>query len=82
MADYELTVEELEALESAINGVSMLSGNRDAIIGARKTATEGIPVLIDKVRRELEMLDDLVPALIDNNKFVQTYKNNRRIIDR
>ena len=82
MTDYELTTEELDALGASINGVSMLSGNRDAIIGASKTATDGIPVLIDKVRNQLEVLDDLVPALIDNDKFVQTYKNNRRIIDR
>ncbi len=82
MADYELKVEECDALEAAINGVAMLSGNRDAIIGARKTATDGIPELIKKLRSSLEILDDLVPALITNAKFVQTYKNNRRIIDR
>ena len=82
MADYKLSVEELDALEAAINGVAMLSGNRDAIIGKRKTATDGIPVLIDRIRTQLEMLDDLVPALVDDADFVQTYKNNRRIIDR
>ena len=82
MADYKLSVEELDALEAAINGVAMLSGNRDAIIGKRKTATDGIPVLIDRIRTQLEMLDDLVPALVGDADFVQTYKNNRRIIDR
>lgn len=82
MNGYELTDDELEALASAINGVAMLSGNRDAMIGSGKTATEGIPVCIDKIRKQLEILDDLVPALISNETFVQTYKNNRRIIDR
>ena len=82
MADYKLSVEELDALEAAINGVAMLSGNRDSIIGTRKTATDGIPVLIDRIRTQLELLDDLVPALVGDAAFVQTYKNNRRIIDR
>ena len=82
MADFGLSVEELDALEAAINGVAMLSGDRDGIIGARKTATQGIQDQIDKIRDQLEILDDLVPALVSDNTFVQTYKNNRRIIDR
>lgn len=82
MNGYELTDAVLEAVGSSINGFAMLSGNRDAMIGAGKTATEGIPVCIDKIRIQLEMLDDLVPALISNETFVQNYKNNRRIIDR
>ena len=82
MNGYELTDNELGALEAAINSVALLSGNRDAQVGAGKTATEGIPVCIDKIRLQLEMLDDLVPALISNNTFVQDYLNNRQIIDR
>ncbi len=60
----------------------MLSGNRDAIIGTRKTATDGIPELIAHMRSQLEILNDLIPALVGDNIFVQIYKNNRRIIDR
>lgn len=82
MNGYELTREQLDELEAAINGVVLLLGNRDAIIGVRKTATEAIPVLIDKLRKELEIMDDLAPALIKDAKFVNTYNNNRRIIDR
>lgn len=80
--DYELTQEMLDTLQSSINGIALLSGNRDAIIGTRKTATDQIPELINRIRVQLTMLDDLVPALIPDEKFVQTYKNNRRIIDR
>lgn len=80
--DYELKQEALDTLESSINGVSMLSGNRDSVIGVRKTATDRIPVLVSRIRNQLTILDDLVPALINDEKFVQTYKNNRRIIDR
>lgn len=82
MADYDLSQERLDTLESAINGVAMLSGNRDAIIGKRKTATEQIPELIKRIRLQLTMLDDLFPALVGDKAFVDTYENNRRIIDR
>ena len=82
MTDYELSVEDLDAQQSAINGVAMLAGERDAIIGSRKTATEGIPEVIDQMRKQFDMLDDLVPAMIDDKTFVNTYQNNRRIIDR
>jgi hypothetical protein len=82
MTDYELSVEDLDALQSAINGVAMLAGERDAIIGSRKTATEGIPEVIDQIRKQFDILDDLVPAMIDDKTFVNTYQNNRRIIDR
>ena len=82
MTDYELSAEDLDALQSAINGVAMLAGERDSIIGSRKTATEGIPEVIDQIRKQFDMLDDLVPAMLDDKTFVNTYQNNRRIIDR
>lgn len=80
--DYELTQEMLDTFESSINGASLLSGNRDAIIGTRKTATDQIPVLVGRIRKQLEILDDLIPAMIADEKFVRTYQNNRRIFDR
>ncbi len=82
MAGYELGPEELDALEAAINEVTTLSGKRDGIIGLRKTATDSIAALIDQIRHQLELLDDLIPGLVTDPTFVQTYKNNRRIIDR
>ena len=82
MDGYDLTQDKLDALESSINGFALLSGQRDAIIGVRKTATEAIPVIIERLRKQFMILDDLVPALIKDERIVQTYKNNRRIIDR
>ena len=82
LAAYELTQEELDGFEAAIDGVALLSGNRDAMIGKRKTATDQIPVLIQRIRTQFDILDDLVPVLINDKTFVETYNNNRRIIDR
>ena len=82
MDGYELNDDLLDALGFAVNGVALQTGQRDAIIGAGKTATEAIPVLLNKAVGQLKQLDDLIPALVADEKFVQTYKNNRRIIDR
>jgi len=52
---------------------------RNVIAGARKTATSSIPGLIDQAREQLNMLDDMIEAMVSDAAFVSTYFNLRPV---
>jgi hypothetical protein len=67
------------SLERLLTTTEPMTPARNVILGARKTATDSIPELIGQARQQLDVLDDLVEAMVNDATFVSTYFNVRQI---
>lgn len=82
LAAYQVTEEGVTALEQLLITTEPMTPARNVILGARKTATDSIPQLIRQARQELDVLDDLVEAMVNDAVFVSTYFNVRQVNER
>lgn len=73
---YNLTEDELVALETAIDPFDDINEKRDLTRGERVSATERIEKLIPIMRKEMNILDDLVKSQMPQD-FQETYFNLR-----
>ncbi|HEY0612040.1 MAG TPA: hypothetical protein VGD35_20345 [Chitinophaga sp.] len=82
LAAYQVTEEEVASLEQLLTTTEPMTPARNVILGARKTATDSIPELIGQARQQLDVLDDLIEAIVNDAVFVSTYFNVRQINER
>ncbi|GAA4341929.1 hypothetical protein [Flaviaesturariibacter amylovorans] len=82
LADYKVTDESLDALDSALNTFAALRAGHKEKENHRIYSTARIEELIDKARAIIDILDDEVEGLIDNREFIDTYFIARRKTDR
>jgi len=81
LAAYQVTEKEIAALEQLLTITESMTPARNVIAGARKTATSSIPGLIDQAREQLNMLDDMIEAMLSDAAFVSTYFNLRPVYE-
>ena len=80
LAPYKVTAEEIAAARADVSQVGRLAQRRDRTGAARAVATDELPeVYSEEARPALLQLDRLVPTLIDDEPFVDEYRENRRI---
>ena len=79
---FKISAADRDALRASLTRAGAL--RKQAVDGRvhQSVATARIPELIEAARLELEALDDDVPALVENDEFVQAYFVARRITDR
>lgn len=82
LAPYQVTEEEVASLEQLLTTTEPMTPAKNVILGARKTATDSIPQLIGECRKQLDVLDDLVEAMVNDAAFVSTYFNVRQVNER
>lgn len=70
---YNLTENDLIALETAVDPFIEIAEKRDITEGERIAATEKIVKLISAMRKEYRILDDLVRSQIADKDFIATY---------
>lgn len=80
--DYEITDDELNALQMAIAIFKPMSIRRDSIGDKKVIATGSIATLLKEAMRLLDILDTLVESLIKDKAFVAGYFQARKITDR
>lgn len=79
---YQVTEEEVAALEQLLTTAEPMTPERNVIAGARKTATGSIPALVSKGREQLDLLDGLVESMVSDATFISTYFNLRPVYER
>lgn len=80
--EYEITDDELTALQAAINVFKPMSILRDSMGDKRILARADIGILLKECMRLLDILDTLVEGLIKDKAFVAGYFQARKITDR
>lgn len=78
---YEVTQAEVETLQSAIRRTDHLNSHRDAVVDHRMENTSHLEELIERLRKELKIMDTLVDAYMIDEEFLTVYYNARRIHD-
>lgn len=71
--DFGLTQANIDALKKAIADYDKYTDKKTTTTGNLSTATATIPTLIKAAKEELKILDDLVPALVTDKEFIDTY---------
>ncbi|RYY92484.1 MAG: hypothetical protein EOO11_21225 [Chitinophagaceae bacterium] len=79
---FKVRPDDIEALRNALQSAGALRRDSNDARSHIQVATSGIPATIDDCRAELEALDDDVPALLENDEFIQAYFVARRVTDR
>jgi septal ring factor EnvC (AmiA/AmiB activator) len=81
LSEYQVDQQTIDDLQHRIDQTAQLYAHRDTVIDQRMEATAHLQGLIPQARKQLKVLDDLVEAYIDDDTFVATYFNARRIHD-
>jgi hypothetical protein len=81
LANYKIDSNTINELSQSIERTSLLYAERDTVVDERIEATADLEKLFSTIRNQLKILDDLVEGYIDNDTFVATYFNARRIHD-
>ncbi|MDR0733537.1 MAG: hypothetical protein LBF08_05715 [Dysgonamonadaceae bacterium] len=81
LGDYQITQETVADLQQRIDQTAQLYAQRDTVVDQRMEATARLKKLFAQARKQLKVLDDLVEAYIEDDAFVATYFNARRIHD-
>jgi len=81
-AAYKITDVVLTDLQTLIDAYKPLSANGDAIADQHSRATDQLEQLFTQARSILDLLDDEVEALIEDDIFVISYHEARKITDR
>lgn len=79
LAEYKVTAEQVSQARAAVAEVIELSSERDNVGAAREVDTAALPAGYSALVPTLDVLDRLVPALIDDADFVATYVQVRQI---
>jgi hypothetical protein len=81
LENYQIDSNTVSALSQSINLTASLYTERDTVVDQRGEVTADLDKLFTVARNQLKILDDLVEGYIDNETFVATYFNARRIHD-
>lgn len=82
LAEYGVTPERLDGLETAIGKFTGLNAAPRTAIAGRMTNNQSIPALLRTMRKAFSILDNLLKVFKeDNADFVKTYFNARIILD-
>ncbi|MDR3268367.1 MAG: hypothetical protein LBT83_04795 [Tannerella sp.] len=81
LTDYQVDQKTIDDLQQRIDRTAQLYAQRDTVIDQRMEATARLQQLFTQARKELKILDDLVEGYVEDDAFVATYFNARRIHD-
>jgi hypothetical protein len=81
LAEYQVDQTVVDKLRELAKNTKTLYAKRDKVIDERMEATARLKELFTQLRGLLKTLDDLVEAYIEDDVFVATYFNARRIHD-
>jgi hypothetical protein len=81
LAAYKVTQSEVDALRELANKTDLLYSQRDAARGEHSENTFRLTELIEQLRVELQLLDTLLEAYIEDEEFLGAYFFARRIYD-
>jgi FixJ family two-component response regulator len=78
---YQIDNAAVDKLSQSIEQTSLLYAARDAVVDQRVEATADLEKLFTTARNQLKILDDLVEGYLDDETFIATYFNARKIHD-
>jgi hypothetical protein len=81
LANYQIDSAMVNELRQSIELTSSLYAERDTVVNQRVEATAGLEKLFVDARSQLKVLDDLVEGYLDDETFIATYFNARKIHD-
>jgi hypothetical protein len=81
LAPYQVDEKIVDRLSQCIEQTTLLYAERDTVIDQRMEATADLAKQFITARKYLKTLDDLVEGYIEDDTFVATYFNTRRIHD-
>jgi lysyl-tRNA synthetase class I len=81
LSDYQVDQTVVDELAQSIEQTAQLFAERDIVVDQRMEATSDLTNLFTTARDQLKVLDDLVEGYVDDDAFVATYFNARRIHD-
>jgi hypothetical protein len=81
LADYRIDAKTVDDLRQRIELTAQLYAQRDTVIDQRMESTDRLKKLFSQARQQLKALDDLAEGFVDDDTFVATYFNARRIHD-
>jgi hypothetical protein len=81
LSNYQVDQNTVAELQQLIDQTAQLYALRDTVIDQRMEATTRLQNLISQTRKQLKTLDDLVEGYVEDDVFVATYFNARRIHD-
>jgi hypothetical protein len=81
LAEYQVDQTVVDKLRELAKNTKTLYAKRDTVIDERMEATTRLKELFAQLRNLFKTLDDLVEAYIEDDVFVATYFNARRIHD-
>ncbi|MDR0732440.1 MAG: hypothetical protein LBF08_00035 [Dysgonamonadaceae bacterium] len=81
LGDYQVTQDTVDDLQQRIDQTAQLYAQRDTVVDQRMEATAHLQKLFAQARKQLKTLDDLVEGYVEDDAFVATYFNARRIHD-
>lgn len=81
LINYQIDQAKVNDLSQSIERTATLYAERDTVVDQRIEATADLDKLFSSARNKLKVLDDLVEGYIDDDTFVATYFNSRKIHD-
>jgi hypothetical protein len=81
LVEYQIDRSTVDSLNNLATQTKTLYAQRDTVIDERMEATARLNQLFTQLRKQLKTLDDLVEGFVENDTFVATYFNARRIHD-
>jgi uncharacterized coiled-coil protein SlyX len=81
LTEYQVDQNTINDLQQLIDQTAQLYAQRDTVIDQRMEATARLQELFAQARKQLKTLNDLIEAYVEDNSFVATYFNARRIHD-
>jgi hypothetical protein len=81
LANYQIDSNMVKELSQSIERTASLYTERDTVVDQRVEVTADLDKLFAVARNQLKVLDDLVDGYIDDEIFIATYLNARRIHD-
>jgi hypothetical protein len=79
LVDYQVDQAMVDKLQELATQTKTLYAQRDTVIDERMEATARLQQLFTQVRKQIKILDDMVEGYIEDDTFVTTYFNARRI---
>jgi hypothetical protein len=81
LTEYLIDEKTVDSLHQLIEQTAQLYAQRDMVIDQRMESTDRLKKLFSQARQQLKTLDDLAEAFVDDDIFVASYFNARRIHD-
>ena len=81
LADYNVTLDEVESLDTAIAAYKDMPEDRNNVKSSKKIIGQDLAKAIKAIREQFVILDDVVEGLVDDESFQRKYFEARMIID-